>query len=342
MPKPRKSKFTYDSSDSSVSLKQKSIRYSLQSLENILQSLYQYKDTLIRDLGREQKEQFYNLVNFVQILYGTQYYQKLSDMVEKIFSDVTAIKPGTVGTYIMGCVLSKRFSENTTAQDVWYCSPFCLDAIPVNNQPECNYTVITLIPSQDSGYQFELNKFTTKDNNDKAVIFTEHPFLGFTPSEKNKLKDFGITQIRVYYITPQGFSDIITEWTSIDKIPTVTPEEIRKANSTIGQNNGYGQDNRYGQNNGYVMPQGHSIVRGESNENNGQEMHTSIDPPPPSLPSFPFGITGSGIGIDLIVGIVVAVLLLAIIILSLFFIYRSMRPAKPKSNGITRSYAMEI
>lgn len=90
------------------------------------------------------------------------------------------------------------------------------------------------------------------------------------------------------------------------------------------------------------MPQGHSIVRGESNENNGQEMHTSIDPPPPSLPSFPFGITGPGIGIDLIVGIVVAVLLLAIIILSLFFIYRSMRPAKPKSNGITRSYAMEI
>ena len=329
MPKPRKSKFTYDSSDSSISLKQKSIRYSLQSLENILQSLYQYKDTLIRDLGREQKEQFYNLVNFVQILYGTQYYQKLSDMVEKIFSDVTAIKPGTVGTYIMGCVLSKRFSENTTAQDVWYCSPFCLDAIPVNNQPECNYTVITLIPSQDNGYQFELNKFTTKDNNDKAVIFTEHPFLGFTPSEKNKLKDFGITQIRVYYITPQGFSDIITEWTSIDKIPTATPEEIRKANSTNGQDNGY------------VMPMRHSI--GESNENKEiRGQYTSIDPPSPPLPSFPFGITGSGIGIDLIVGIVVAVLLLAIIILSLFFIYRSMRPVRPKSNGITRSYFMEI
>jgi hypothetical protein len=200
------------------------------SFDILLKNLYQIKDTKISELKGEQKSWFDSLVNFVKILYGTPYFQKLYQKITEVFGNIQEIKPGTVSGYILGSILSrsfyKKYSPNSN-DDTWVCSPFSLNALPTLNQPECRYFVITLEPdiTGRKGYNLVMNK---SSNEDKAIIFTMSNFSGLTSEDKTKLKNYGITHVKVFKIGPKDFFDIIGNWTHIDTIPTFGSSHVSK------------------------------------------------------------------------------------------------------------------
>jgi hypothetical protein len=193
------------------------------SFDTLLRNLYQIKDTKISDLKGEQKNQFDSLVNFVKILYGTPYFQMLYQKINEVFGNIQEIKPGTVSGYILGSILSRSFYKKISSNpsdDTWACSPFSLNALPVLNQPECKYFVITLEPdaTNKKGYNMIMNK---SSNEDKAIIFTMNNFVGLTNEDKTKLKNYGIAYVKVFKIGPKDFLDIVSNWTPVDNIQTI-------------------------------------------------------------------------------------------------------------------------
>jgi hypothetical protein len=188
------------------------------SLENLLKNIYNFKDLKIRDLKGEQRISFDSLVNFVKILYGTPYFEKLQEKVNEIFGSIEEIKPGTVSGYVLGAILSRRFYQrySRSKDDSWICSPYAMNSIPTPDQKECLYFVITIEYDKKTGkYSLIMNK---NSNEDRAIIFTTTAFAGLTNEDKMKLKNYGINYVKVFKIGPRDFFDVIPEWTPVEHV----------------------------------------------------------------------------------------------------------------------------
>jgi len=193
------------------------------SLENLLKNIYRIKDEKIKDLKGESRIFFDSLVNFVKILYGTPYFEKLQEKVNEIFGSIQEIQPGTVSGYVLGAILSRRFYKrySKSNDDSWVCSPYALSSIPTSDQKECLYFVITIEFDRRTGkYSLIMNK---NSNEDRAIIFTSTTFAGLTNEDKMKLKNYGINYVKIFRIGPRDFFDIVSEWTPIEHIEDYSP-----------------------------------------------------------------------------------------------------------------------
>lgn len=198
------------------------------SFEELLKSLYQIKDKKINELQGKERNWFDSLTNFVKILYGTPYFERLHEKIEEIFGNINEIKPGTVSGYILGAILSKKFQKKYSKskdEETWTCSPFALQSLPTVNQRECMYYVITIDidPKNKNKYLMTLNKSSDED---RAIIFTTTVFTGLTNEDKMKLKNYGINHVKVFKIGPREFFDIISEWTPIERVPDFNPSAL--------------------------------------------------------------------------------------------------------------------
>ncbi|MEM5803996.1 MAG: hypothetical protein QW350_04670, partial [Candidatus Aenigmatarchaeota archaeon] len=124
--------------------------------------------------------------------------------------------------YIVGCINAQK---NDISNSVWYCSPNCLEAyVPVDQQPECNVSVITLELNNDGSYTMILNK---SSESEKAILFTEKPFVGLSEKEKNKLLSYNIQKIKIYQVNQNKFDGVFPEWTPVTSIHDKDENKLR-------------------------------------------------------------------------------------------------------------------
>lgn len=173
-------------------------------------------DLKIKKLTGDDKINFELVIKYVHLLYGTQYYSNLHEIVKRIFKNTgaTTLKPGTVAAYFAGCLSTKDG-----------CSLGCAGSMPLPKEEEgwtlCDKAVI-MAEKGANGYTFSFVKPAEKDEDfDPAYLFVEsgEEFNGFNESEKAYLKSLGCKKVKmVSYSDDMNYSDINQEPTSVDEI----------------------------------------------------------------------------------------------------------------------------
>lgn len=188
------------------------------------------KDLKIKKLTGADKEDFNLAVSYVHLLYGTSYYSHLYDRVRKYFEKVTSVKPGTVGAYFAGCLVTVKEDSNTSNSSssiIPGCAIGCAGSMPLPRDEEgwsfCDKAVILAEKGKD-GYIFSVVKpANSSEEMDPAYLFVEskslHDFHGFSKEEKDQIRAFGCNKVKlVGYGNDLTYSDLYTEPKSISDI----------------------------------------------------------------------------------------------------------------------------
>lgn len=155
-------------------------------------------DVKIKNLKGRDKEDFNLMVSYVHLLYGTSYYNHFYQKVEKYFSNLDRIIPGTVGGYFGGCLVSTSFEDQPG------CSAVCAGSVPKPKDDEgwsfCDKAVVFAEYDKHRGYTFSLLKEPEKDEElDPCYLFVEHTdlhdFPGFNNDEKDELRKMGVNEV---------------------------------------------------------------------------------------------------------------------------------------------------
>lgn len=178
--------------------------------EDVSVNLSQFKQTLIqlknkRDLyiaklDPATKEMFNNVVSTIQLLYDSGAFPMVFNIIREVFSDVTKVTPGTIGSYFSGCLVSNNFMGNPS------CSASCAASVPP--------------PNGTDGWQFCDNlallwdgsgSFTTLNdpsNREDAYVFIPDniPTPSLTANDIDKLKAYGIRRIQLVKYSDDGRS----------------------------------------------------------------------------------------------------------------------------------------
>nr|QBK89967.1 MAG: uncharacterized protein LCPAC101_02500 [Pithovirus LCPAC101] len=172
-------------------------------LNDIVSNLRDHAHYKTDKLPKDVKHNFNQLINLVEILYDTNTYHVLTDIVIKKFSDLDNITPGTVGAYCAGCSVETTFDGSDKS-----CSSICAGSMPIKGSSDilCKHTVILANKSR-KGYNFsmlrsgELSNESSEDNN-KGYVFIPHTdideFPGFTKREMRKISHYGIDTVYLY------------------------------------------------------------------------------------------------------------------------------------------------
>jgi hypothetical protein len=152
----------------------------------------------IKNLTGRDREDFKLMVSYVRLLYGTNYYDHLYSKVEKYFSDLKEVNPGTVGGYFGGCLVSTSFGDQPG------CSAVCAGAVPRPKDDEgwsfCDKAVIFAERNGNRGYTFNvLKEPESPEEMEPCYVFVEHTnlhdFEGFSEKERKQLEDLGVNQM---------------------------------------------------------------------------------------------------------------------------------------------------
>jgi hypothetical protein len=158
-------------------------------------------DKRIKDLSGQEREEFNLMVSYVHVLYETENYKKLHNIVKKYFTNLPNVKTGTIGGYFGGCLVQNDFDGEKG------CSLTCAGSVPRPKDEEgwgfCDKAVIFAERSVNGkGYDFTLLKESGDDNysNDEpCYVFIENKdaegFKGFNEKEKAKLRKMGAKDI---------------------------------------------------------------------------------------------------------------------------------------------------
>ena len=181
------------------------------------------KDIKIKKLVGQDKEDFDLVVSYVHLLYGTNYYTTLYERVRKYFDNVTNIKPGTVGAYFAGCLISNK----TDKQDNPGCSLSCAGSMPLPKDEEgwnfCDKAVF-MAEKGETGYVFSVVKpANSEDEMDPAYLFVDsstlHDFKGFSTEEKEQIRAFGCKKVKVVgFSSDMTYSDLYKEPKAVHEI----------------------------------------------------------------------------------------------------------------------------
>jgi len=187
-------------------------------------------DLKIKSLNGQDKEDFNLMVSYVHLLYGTKYYKHLYERVRKHYANVKSVKPGTIGAYFAGCLVSVKESDSREFESEVSpgCSATCAGSMPLPKDEEgwsfCNKAVI-LAEKGKNGYVFSVVKpAESEEDLNPAYVFVEsnslNDFRGFAKSEKDHLRAMGCKNIHLVgydsrgansydlYGTPKNVSEI--------------------------------------------------------------------------------------------------------------------------------------
>jgi len=186
------------------------MRIDIDSLETMLGNLRNHCDDYIKHLTGSTKEHFDQMVDYVHILYDSNSYHVLYDLVKKHFGDLNHVHPGTVGAYFGGCI-----GETSGSVDIPGCSVVCAGSMPqpkdVDNWSFCNYTVIW---GQYADYKFHFSELHHGEEYGYAVVFvnfwSNHSFPGLSDYEKDQIKKMGVE-----YVVLMGYGDDGKDYTEL-------------------------------------------------------------------------------------------------------------------------------
>lgn len=183
------------------------VKVDVGKFDNLCKKFRGKTENKIKNLNKEDAEDFKLMVSYVHLLYGTSHYSHLYDIVRKYFSDVKTVKPGTIGAYFAGCLVSvesesRDFGESTVTAG---CTATCAGSMPLPKDEEgwsfCDKAVI-LAEKGKRGYVFTVVKEPeTEEDLEPAYVFVEsnnlHDFTGFAKSEKDNLRALGCNKVHL-------------------------------------------------------------------------------------------------------------------------------------------------
>ncbi len=183
----------------------------------------------IKKLSGEDKENFDLMVNYVHLLYGTSYYNKLFEKAKKHFKNST-VKPGTVGGYFAGC-LSKSDKGKDELQSG--CAVACAGSMPLPKDEDgwsfCDKAVLMAEKSGD-GYVFSVVKPAENDEDyDPAYLFIDGEFSGFTAEEKTELRNLGCDRVKlISYDDNMNYHELFSDPKSLSEVAERKIEKVKR------------------------------------------------------------------------------------------------------------------
>ena len=88
------------------------LKLDLEKIDDLCKKFREKKDLKIRKLSGSDKEDFDEMVSYVHLLHGSSHYSHLYERVKKHFKNVASVKPGTVGAYFAGCMVTVKETES--------------------------------------------------------------------------------------------------------------------------------------------------------------------------------------------------------------------------------------
>lgn len=179
--------------------KGKKKKINLDTLENIIILLRRHPNTKINNLTGKLKKSYQQLVRYVDLLYGTEHYPLLVDLIHKHFSKYKNPVPGTIAGYAYGC--------NTNVKNIdSKCSSLCAGSIKMSNDSDfCDYPVI------HATYENDKFRFDMADGIGSSHVSFVHvqystlgAFPGFDEREKNHLRRHDYQKIYLYGFVGNG------------------------------------------------------------------------------------------------------------------------------------------
>ena len=185
------------------------LKIDVNSLNEALTELRNNYSKQIRELTGSTNDKFKMMVSYVDLLYDTDYYNVLHNLVKDKFGDLKDVQPGTVGAYFAGCLINPELSGLPKG-----CSPICAGSMPPPQDKFdqlqwafCGDTVISATYSPQT-QNFDFTIVNTIPNSDRALIFVNYnnlnTFPGFTDEDKNKLTNLGIRNVQLLGYTQDG------------------------------------------------------------------------------------------------------------------------------------------
>lgn len=184
-----------------------------------LHELRQYCYTPIEDLPNEKLDKFNSLVSSFKLMYGTPgTYNSIINDVREIYGDLQEIRPGTVGSYFMGC-----FKGNSGQG----CTPHCANSLqPLRGTPGYHPCDELVLIYKDSRFK-QLN---TKRSS-RAIIYVEDQhFKGFTKENIDQLRALHVYEAKLLDGNPDGTIKRESKYMPISKLPM---QETKKQQSNL-------------------------------------------------------------------------------------------------------------
>lgn len=240
----------------------------------------------------------------VSLLYDTDNYSTITDHIAKQYRP-DVITPGTVGAFLFGC--SQSYYGDITNR---YCSPLCIQNVLPNKSDYpiscCPYRVFIL----DTEGQLKPSVLESDDSNNRAYIYSNDKFKGFTPNNIAYLKSQAIAFAQVFD-TSESKHTMVVPMTPVNKLPMVGA-----FNSTIDQMNNQSNINST---NEVSRPSATGNTNNNNNLNNNiAGPNSNINPTPKQNsvinPSFESTPTGSKSSFWMWLLLILIIVLLGIVI----------------------------
>lgn len=202
----RKSKFSELPNEIVTKGGDKIVQINFDDIVPILSELSANYQLPIKSLTGDLFDKFRRVVTTVNLLYDTDYFKSFHDLIKSHTSHIKNVEPGTIGAYLVGCLLNCPVPDDIPKS----CTPICAGSIPLPKDTEnwqfCDHTVIW---GYYDGSKYNLTVLNRVPNTDKVLIFLNHTninnFQGFTDDDKLFLQNYG-SEFKLIGYTNEGCS----------------------------------------------------------------------------------------------------------------------------------------
>jgi hypothetical protein len=200
-------------------------------VDETLIRLKNHRHKSIRSLEGPVKDDYRFIVDNLALLYETKYYKKFHDKITDCFKDVHDYKPETVGAYLNGCNVDTNLDMQIG------CTPICAGSVPPiqsqyshssfgstrsDSDTTCKNAVLLATWENNKRFVFtDMNDVTPRKSVLMYTSFSKiSEFPGFSPNEKEHLKNYGIREVNLMYFDNNGthFTELLNGPVKIENI----------------------------------------------------------------------------------------------------------------------------
>ncbi len=181
--------------------KGKEKKFDTDNAERIINHLANYPHKEIRSLSGKLKEDYNQLLRYVELLYGHKYYNILLNLIKTNFQFKGKIKPFTIAAYMTGCTINTNLDNNS-------CSTLCSGNIKHSDKGEDDFCDHPVVSATFDQYKSVFVFLCTEGDDSKdriAFVHVEYSnlrsFPGFNDNEKNWFRRKGFEKIYLYGTT---------------------------------------------------------------------------------------------------------------------------------------------
>lgn len=190
-----------------AALKAGGLKIAADDIKSILNALKPFINTQITALPEKIKNKFNRLAVYVQTLYNTDDYETLYSWVKDNYGHLSSVYPGTVGSYMAGCMVRTSLSDTEAG-----CAISCAASIPPPMDDKtfnhCSNTVI-MGNYDDNKYHFTIyRKAEEPEYHHDAYLYINSSdpqnYPGFNEVEKKQLIEYGVEKVKLYGFNSDG------------------------------------------------------------------------------------------------------------------------------------------